>query len=63
LLSRRFVAVGGGRRGLVGRVVMTARILLVVDVGGEDHGSTLVDGTGSVMEEAGDVETVSVLEG
>jgi len=42
---------------------MTARILLVVDVGGEDHGSTLVDGTGSVMEEAGDVETVSVLEG
>jgi len=63
LWSRRFVAVAGGRRVRVGRVVTRALILLGVDEGAEDRGSTLVVGIGSVMEEVRDDEIVNVLVG
>jgi len=63
LLSRRFVAVVGGRRVRVGRVVTRALILPVVDGGAEDRGSTLVGGIGSVMEGVRGDEIVSVLVG
>lgn len=46
-MSRMFVVDVEEKRGRVGRGVRRDRILLVVDAGGEGHGSTLAGGIGS----------------